>query len=160
MRLVLHQNALTGDLGDRVYLTEPRATLDGIEITTEPVAAGQNTRSVGCTRNYKSQIHPTDPRYRLDRTTRYSTRWSTQVRPRLFRWIRKLNPGKAPPNSRHNLMRSSSAYWFNLGGNRKLYVFPEAQWEGKGHTVGMSGTPCQFTNTVVNQISDNCLITL
>jgi hypothetical protein len=52
-------------------------------------------------------------------------------------------------------MTSTSNHWFNLGGNRNYAYFLQADWENKGHVVGMEVTSSQFpAGTTVTQIQD------
>jgi hypothetical protein len=153
-------NALTGDLGDRDLLNRAQLLLDGIEITTEPVAAGQTQGQLVVQGIINPQNYPIDPAdigwTGLQGTAQGGQPSFAQIAPGgSVNWNGGASTTTQTADTQ-SLMTSSSTHWFNLGGNRNYMYFLEAQWEGKGHTVGMSVTSGQFpANTVVTQISDN-----
>ena len=153
-------NALTGDLGDRDLLNRAQLLLDGIEITTEPVAAGQTQGQLVIQGILNPQNYPIDPAdigwTGLQGTAQGGQPSFAQIAPGgSVNW----NGGASITTQTADTqaaMTSTSNHWFNLGGNRNYAYFLEAQWEGKGHVVGMAVTSAQFpANTVVTQISDS-----
>jgi len=153
-------NALIGDLGDRDLLNRAQLLLDGIEITTEPVTAGQTQGQLVIQGVINPQNYPIDPAdigwTGLQTTAQGGQPSFAQIAPGgSVNW----NGGASittQTSDTQALMTSTSNNWFNVGGNRNYTYFLEADWEGKGHVVGMSVTSGQFpANTVVTQIQDN-----
>ena len=153
-------NALTGDLGDRDLLNRAQLLLDGIEITTEPVAAGGVQGQLVIQGIINPQNYPIDPAdigwTGLQGTAQGGQPSFAEIAPGgSVNWNGGASITTATADTIAE-MTSSSTHWFNLGGNRNYMYFLEAQWEGKGHVVGMRVTSAQFpSNTVVTQISDN-----
>ena len=153
-------NALTGDLGDRDLLNRAQLLLDGIEITTEPVAVGQTQGQLVIQGIINPQNYPIDPAdigwTGLQTTAQGGQPSFAQIAPGgSVNWNGGATTTTATADTQ-SLMTSTSNHWFNLGGNRNYAYFLEADWEGKGHTVGMAVTSGQFpANTVVTQIQDN-----
>ena len=153
-------NALTGDLGDRDLLNRAQLLLDGIEITTEPVAAGQTQGQLVVQGIINPQNYPIDPAdigwTGLQGTAQGGQPSFAQIAPGgSVNWNGGASITTQTADTQAE-MTSTSNHWFNLGGNRNYAYFLEAQWEGKGHTVGMKVTSGQFpSNTVVTQINDN-----
>jgi len=153
-------NALTGDLGDRDLLNRAQLLLDGIEITTEPVAVGQTQGQLVIQGILNPQNYPIDPAdigwTGLQGTAQGGQPSFAQIAPGgSVNWNGGASTTIATADTQA-LMTSTANHWFGLGGNRNYAYFLEADWEGKGHTVGMAVTSGQFpANTVVTQIQDN-----
>ena len=153
-------NALTGDLGDRDLLNRAQLLLDGIEITTEPVAAGGVQGQLVVQGIINPQNYPIDPAdigwTGLQGTAQGGQPSFAQIAPGgSVNWNGGASITTQTANTQAE-MTSSSTHWFNLSGNRNYMYFLEAEWEGKGHVVGMKVTSAQFpSNTVVTQISDS-----
>ena len=152
-------NALTGDLGDRDLLNRAQLLLDGIEITTEPVAVGQTQGQLVIQGILNPQNYPIDPAdigwTGLQGTAQGGQPSFAQIAPGgSVNWNGGASTTIATADTQ-TTMTSSSNHWFNLGGNRDYMYFLEADWEGKGHVVGMRTTSTRFpNNTVVTQIQD------
>jgi hypothetical protein len=153
-------NALIGDLGDRDLLNRAQLLLDGIEITTEPVTAGQTQGQLVIQGVINPQNYPIDPAdigwTGLQTTAQGGQPSFAQIAPGgSVNWNGGASVTTQTATTQAQ-MTSTSNHWFGLGGNRNFAYFLEADWEGKGHVVGMAVTSGQFpANTVVTQIQDN-----
>ena len=152
-------NALTGDLGDRDLLNRAQLLLDGIEITTEPVTAGQTQGQLVVQGIINPQNYPIDPAdigwTGLQGTAQGGQPSFAEIAPGgSVNWNGGASITTQTADTQ-SLMTSTANHWFGLRGNLNYAYFLEADWEGKGHVVGMSVTSNQFpANTVVTQIQD------
>ena len=151
-------NALTGDLGDRDLLNRAQLLLDGIEITTNPAATGDQGQLV-VQGVLNPQNYPIDP---ADIGWADLTGVAQGGQPSFgqiaaggsVNWNGGASTTTATADTQAQMTASANA-WFNVGGNRNYVYFLEADWENKGLRVGMSVTSGQFpANTVVTQIID------
>ena len=153
-------NALTGDLGDRDLLNRAQLLLDGIEITTEPVSGGGTQGQLVIQGIINPQNYPIDPAdigwTGLQGTAQGGQPSFAEIAPGgSVNWNGGASTTQAVATTQAE-MTSTSNHWFNVGGNRDYAYFLEAEWENKGHVVGMRVTSAQFPgNTVVTQIQNN-----
>ena len=152
-------NALTGDLGDRDLLNRAQLLLDGLEITTEDPQAGQSAGQIVINGILNPQNYPVDPSdigwTDLTGVAQGGQPSFAQIAPGgSVVW----NSGTVSTTATAlttNAMTSTSNHWFGLGGNRNYAYFLDADWENKGHVVGMEVTSSQFpAGTTVTQIQD------
>ena len=151
-------NALTGDLGDRDLLNRAQLLLDGIEITSNQAATGDQGQLV-VQGVLNPQNYPIDP---ADIGWADLTGVAQGGQPSFGQIAAggsvNWNGGASTTTqtaATQAQMTATANHWFNLGGNRNYAYFLEAQWEGKGLRVGMSVTSGQFpSGTVVTQIID------
>ena len=151
-------NALTGDLGDRDLLNRAQLLLDGLEITSDTPTSGDNGQIVinGILNPQNYPIDPSDIGWTdLTGVAQGGQPSFAQIAPGgSVIW----NSGTVSTTATAlttNAMTSTSNHWFGLGGNRNYAYFLDADWEGKGHTVGMEVTSSQFpAGTTVTQIQD------
>jgi hypothetical protein len=149
---------LTGDLGDRDLLNRAQLLLDGIEITSNPAASGDQGQLV-VQGVLNPQNYPIDP---ADIGWADLTGVAQGGQPSFGQIAAggsvNWNGGASTTTQTADTqaqMTATANHWFNLGGNRNYAYFLEAQWEGKGLRVGMSVTSGQFpAGTVVTQIID------
>jgi len=152
-------NAIPGDLGDRDLLNRAQLLLDGLEITTEPVTAGQTQGQLVIQGILNPQNYPIDPGdigwTGLQTTAQGGQPSFAQIAPGgSVNWNGGATTTTASADTQAE-MTATANHWFNLGGNRDYAYFLEADWEGKGFTVGMRTTSGKFpANTVVTQIQD------
>ena len=151
-------NALTGDLGDRDLLNRAQLLLDGIEITSNPAASGDQGQLV-VQGVLNPQNYPIDP---ADIGWADLTGVAQGGQPSFGQIAAggsvNWNGGASTTTQTADTqaqMTATANHWFNLGSNRNYAYFLEAQWEGKGLRVGMAVTSGQFpAGTVVTQIID------
>ena len=151
-------NALTGDLGDRDLLNRAQLLLDGLEITSETPASGTNGQIVinGILNPQNYPVDPSDIGWTdLTGVAQGGQPSFAQIAPGgSVVW----NSGTTTTTANAlttNAMTSTANHWFNLGGNRNYGYFLQADWENKGHVVGMEVTSGQFpAGTTVTQIQD------
>ena len=151
-------NALTGDLGDRDLLNRAQLLLDGLEITSDTPASGDNAQIV-INGILNPQNYPVDPGdigwTDLTGVAQGGQPSFAQIAPGgSVVWNSGTTETTATALTT-NAMTSTSNHWFNLGGNRNYAYFLQADWENKGHVVGMTVTSSQFpAGTTVTQIQD------
>ena len=151
-------NALTGDLGDRDLLNRAQLLLDGLEITSDTPASGDNAQIV-INGILNPQNYPVDPGdigwTDLTGVAQGGQPSFAQIAPGgSVVWNSGTTETTATALTT-NAMTSTSNHWFNLGGNRNYAYFLQADWENKGHVVGMEVTSSQFpAGTTVTQIQD------
>ena len=151
-------NALTGDLGDRDLLNRAQLLLDGLEITSDTPASGTNGQIVinGILNPQNYPVDPSDIGWTdLTGVAQGGQPSFAQIAPGgSVVW----NSGTTTTTANAlttNAMTSTANHWFNLGGNRNYGYFLQADWENKGHVVGMEVTSGQFpAGTTVTQIQD------
>ena len=151
-------NALTGDLGDRDLLNRAQLLLDGLEITSETPASGANGQIVinGILNPQNYPVDPSDIGWTdLTGVAQGGQPSFAQIAPGgSVVWNSGTTTTTATALTT-NAMTSSANHWFNLGGNRNYGYFLQADWENKGHVVGMEVTSGQFpAGTTVTQIQD------
>ena len=151
-------NALTGDLGDRDLLNRAQLLLDGLEITSDTPASGTNGQIVinGILNPQNYPVDPSDIGWTdLTGVAQGGQPSFAQIAPGgSVVWNSGTTTTTATALTT-NAMTSTANHWFNLGGNRNYGYFLQADWENKGHVVGMEVTSGQFpAGTTVTQIQD------